>query len=55
MPPRVLVEAGHMAICNSSAWDNKIAANAWWVFEHQVLYYVYSTAQYDLTQLPFSV
>ncbi len=36
MPPKTQEEAGHMAICNSAAWDSKVAANAYWVYHDQV-------------------
>lgn len=36
VPPRTLMEAGSMALCNSAAWDAKIVTSAWWVYDHQV-------------------
>ena len=36
MPPKTLNEAGHMAVCYSSAWDARIIISAWWVYHHQV-------------------
>ena len=34
--PKTLNEAGHMAVCYSAAWDNKVVASAWWVESSQV-------------------
>ncbi|CAD5234023.1 unnamed protein product [Bursaphelenchus xylophilus] len=36
IPPMTLNEAGSMAVCYSTAWEAKIAVNAWWVYHHQV-------------------
>lgn len=34
--PKTLNEAGHMAVCYSSAWEARIIISAWWVHHHQV-------------------
>jgi predicted ribosome quality control (RQC) complex YloA/Tae2 family protein len=31
-----LMEAGHMAVCRSSAWDSRMVTSAWWVKPDQV-------------------
>ncbi len=36
VPPKTLNEAGCMAICYSSAWNDRIITSAWWVHHHQV-------------------
>lgn len=36
VPPKTLNESGHMAVCYSAAWDNKVVASAWWVESSQV-------------------
>ncbi|XP_032232497.2 ribosome quality control complex subunit NEMF [Nematostella vectensis] len=36
IPPKTLLEAGTMAVCNSAAWDSKIVTSAWWVYHNQV-------------------
>jgi hypothetical protein len=36
VPPKTLNEAGCMAICYSSAWNDRIVTSAWWVHHHQV-------------------
>ncbi|KMZ78375.1 hypothetical protein PVIIG_01153 [Plasmodium vivax India VII] len=36
IPEKTLSEAGQLAICRSSAWNNKIITSAWWVHYHQV-------------------
>lgn len=36
IPPKTLNEAGVMAVCYSSAWEAKISASAWWVYNYQV-------------------
>ncbi|KAF8821469.1 signal peptidase, partial [Cardiosporidium cionae] len=36
VPLQTLIEAGNASVCRSSAWNNKIITNAWWVYSHQV-------------------
>ena len=36
IPPSTLSQAGHLAICTSSAWDSKAGMSAWWVNADQV-------------------
>jgi len=36
IPRQTLIETGIMTVCRSSAWNAKIVANAWWVYDHQV-------------------
>ncbi|MFH4974566.1 hypothetical protein AB6A40_001275 [Gnathostoma spinigerum] len=36
IPPKTLNEAATMAVCYSSAWEAKIVASAWWVYQKQV-------------------
>lgn len=36
VPPKTLNEAGVFAVCNSSAWDSRIAFASWWVYPKQV-------------------
>ncbi|SOV16455.1 conserved protein, unknown function [Plasmodium sp. gorilla clade G2] len=36
IPDKTLSEAGQLAICRSSAWNNKIITSAWWVYYNQV-------------------
>eukprot|EP01079_Euglenida_sp_SAG-EU17-18_P002970 gene2970-581_t len=36
VPLTTLAEAGQLAICHSSAWNNKVPIGAWWVYAHQV-------------------
>ena len=36
VPPKTLNEAGHMAVCFSAAWENKMLVAAWWVNANQV-------------------
>lgn len=36
IPPSTLSQAGHLAVCTSSAWDSKAAMSAWWVNADQV-------------------
>ena len=31
IPPSTLGQAGHLAVCTSSAWDSKAGMSAWWV------------------------
>ena len=36
IPPSTLSQAGHLAVCTSTAWDSKAAMSAWWVNADQV-------------------
>lgn len=36
IPPTTLSQAGHLAVCTSSAWDSKAGMSAWWVTADQV-------------------
>ncbi|SCN58839.1 conserved protein, unknown function [Plasmodium chabaudi chabaudi] len=36
IPEKTLAEAGQLAMCRSSAWNNKVITSAWWVYYHQV-------------------
>ncbi|WPH00092.1 Hypothetical protein R9X50_00291500 [Acrodontium crateriforme] len=36
IPPTTLGQAGHLAVCTSSAWDSKAGMSAWWVNAEQV-------------------
>jgi predicted ribosome quality control (RQC) complex YloA/Tae2 family protein len=36
IPPSTLSQAGHLAVCTSSAWDSKAGMSAWWVNADQV-------------------
>ena len=36
VPPTTLSQAGHLAVCTSSAWDSKAGMSAWWVTADQV-------------------
>ena len=36
IPPSTLSQAGHLAVCTSSAWDSKAGMSAWWVDADQV-------------------
>ena len=36
IPPSTLSQAGHLAVCTSSAWDSKAVMSAWWVNADQV-------------------
>lgn len=36
IPPSTLGQAGHLAVCTSSAWDSKAGMSAWWVNADQV-------------------
>lgn len=36
IPPISLGQAGVMCVCHSSAWKNKVAVSAYWVYAHQV-------------------
>jgi len=36
IPPSTLVQAGCMSVCRSAAWNEKIVASAYWVYDHQV-------------------
>ena len=36
IPPKTVQEAGIMAVCYSSAWENKFSSRSWWVHSHQV-------------------
>lgn len=36
LPPSTLSQAGHLAVCTSSAWDSKAGMSAWWVNADQV-------------------
>ncbi|KAI0019722.1 hypothetical protein F4780DRAFT_745484 [Xylariomycetidae sp. FL0641] len=36
IPPSTLSQAGNLAVCSSSAWDQKAAMSAWWVTADQV-------------------
>ncbi|SCO59005.1 conserved protein, unknown function [Plasmodium berghei] len=36
IPEKTLFEAGQLAMCRSSSWNNKIITSAWWVYYHQV-------------------
>ncbi len=34
IPASSLEEAAAGTVCRSKAWDSKILANAWWVYDH---------------------
>ncbi|KAK0772391.1 hypothetical protein LTR59_015706 [Friedmanniomyces endolithicus] len=36
IPPSTLGQAGHLAVCTSSAWESKAVMSAWWVHGEQV-------------------
>ena len=36
LPPKTMMEAGCFALCQSSAWNNKIVTSAYWVHAEQV-------------------
>ncbi|KAI0147460.1 hypothetical protein GGR57DRAFT_251759 [Xylariaceae sp. FL1272] len=36
IPPSTLAQAGSLAVCGSSAWDQKASMSAWWVTADQV-------------------
>ena len=36
VPPSTLSQAGHLAVCTSSAWESKAVMSAWWVSADQV-------------------
>ncbi|KAK3698784.1 hypothetical protein LTR37_016788 [Vermiconidia calcicola] len=36
IPPSTLSQAGHLAVCTSSAWESKAGMSAWWVNADQV-------------------
>ncbi|KAK3626795.1 hypothetical protein LTR56_019613 [Elasticomyces elasticus] len=36
IPPSTLSQAGHLAVCTSSAWESKAVMSAWWVYSDQV-------------------
>lgn len=36
IPSKTIEEAGHMAVCYSTAWDSKSPIKAWWVNADQV-------------------
>lgn len=36
IPPTTLLQAGHLSVCQSRAWEAKIVTSAFWVHSHQV-------------------